>query len=188
MTYIENHVARGLARLTESLKGKAKVAGWLTAILGQVQALEDAIEDVREGRDLLFAVGEQLDVWGRRLSLSRGGLSDEVYRIRLRAKLSVNRSSGTLPELLAILSLITDERDVAITESYPMGIDISVGAPLVDAGTAFEWLLLIREARMAAVRVFMQWLLATPETTFHVNSSTAGQRLNEGFLAGAGNP
>lgn len=105
---VTSHVEDGLDLFLEQFKNRPRFAGWLKSYLRQVQLLDDAIYDVIVARLIDRAVGAQLDQIGRLVGERRKDRDDPTYRIFIRARILINRSNGTTPELLAILALVTE--------------------------------------------------------------------------------
>lgn len=80
-----------------------RVEALLRTFAEQIQALETVNVDLITERTMTSAIGEQLDVLGRIVGEPRRGAEDEPYRNRIRVRVLVNRSNGTLPELIEIV-------------------------------------------------------------------------------------
>lgn len=101
------HIAEGLSRILEQYKGAPKFKVLLTSFLKEVQVCEDALWGVYLGRMLDNAVGEQLDVIGRRVGEERKGRNDTLYRVWLRIRVMINRSFGRARDIQRILLAAT---------------------------------------------------------------------------------
>lgn len=109
LALIPDYCADGLALLIGQYKDKPRIAAWLCSFLRRAQNLEQAIVDVyTKGFDLDTAKGVQLDLIGRLVREARAARSDDEYRRSLRVRVLVNRSQGTIPELIAIARLFED--------------------------------------------------------------------------------
>lgn len=130
-----DHVATGLARLTEAYKSQRVIRGILGAYLAQVQAFELAAWDVITSRLLgeaftytpvsdtgvcgsevdmsgaeetvvtLDASAAQLDLLGALVREERGGRLDPEYLLAIKARVVANRSAGRAEDILRILAL-----------------------------------------------------------------------------------
>lgn len=128
VTKIENHVEVALDRLRQQYKGKPKIEGLFQAIIEEIQRLEDALIDLRDGRSIYTAEGAQLDIWGQVLNQDRGGLEDTPYRLVLLGQIAVNVSKGTPEDLIQVFSLFTSPTYVSLNEFYPAAVQLtSVG-------------------------------------------------------------
>ncbi len=131
-----SHIAEGLDRLIEQYKKKPRIQDFLTAVLAQVQEIEDMLWDVLVKRFIDNAVDEQLLMIGRIVGQpnpgydlsdhSPGGGSDK-YRTLIMVKIKVNRSSGRAPQLIEILKLIAGETsEIFYSEDYPKAANLSL--------------------------------------------------------------
>lgn len=121
ITHNTSHVEEGIDRLLEQFKDKPRILAWVTALLGQVQEIEDALYQLYWERLLDNAVGAQLDGIGQIVVLDRQGFDDEPYRAFLRAKIRVNLSNGKTEELIYILKLILgdDAEPIHLVQMHP---------------------------------------------------------------------
>lgn len=133
---ITNHVQQALARLLQQYQGRTFVTGLYTALIDQIQDLENAIYELDAGRQLWNgtnspAVGEQLDQLGTIIGIQRNGLSDAEYLLFLFGKIAENFSDTTIPTILNVVAYLFQAQTVQITELYPAGIGLSViGTPI----------------------------------------------------------
>lgn len=119
INYIPDHVARAEANLESQFQQSPNLRAVLRAIVGEVQALEDAVYSTTVDRFLENARGVQLDQYGRVLGANRGGLSDTAYRQILSASILGNRSSGSIARLLDIYRILNGGGAVDVDQVYP---------------------------------------------------------------------
>lgn len=105
ITKITDHTGIGLARLITQYKGKPRMTALLTSYLIEVQAIEDAAFQVIDAT-IDTATGHALTQWGKIVGQVNPGLSDENYRVLIRARIRVNRSDGRPRDLIEILELV----------------------------------------------------------------------------------
>jgi hypothetical protein len=105
---IDNHVELALSSLIEQYKDSTNLKALLSTFVSRDQGFEDVAWDVLTDRGISTAVGQQLDDIGIVVNQPREGVDDEVYRVRLRARIKTNISAGTVEDLITILSLITE--------------------------------------------------------------------------------
>ena len=179
--HIPNHAERALARLAQQFPKTGTVAKMVSLFAGRMQTLEDVGEAILTADSITGAEGAQLDVLGGVVGQRRGSNTDAEYRTRIRARILVNKSSGTGPELQAIANLLAPDATAHFTYEGPAGASLILDDADVDVG--LELALMLLDAAVAGVRLYVQWTEVTPETTFTLNSNVAGQRLNEGYLA-----
>lgn len=103
--YIPDHVERGLARLISQYKEKPLFRAWVASYLKPIQDIEDALWEVLTERGVDNGVGVQLDVVGKIVNRSRGGLGDDDYRIALRCEIRIQRSDGTSRDVIEVTNL-----------------------------------------------------------------------------------
>lgn len=108
MTYpskITNHVEQGLALLTSRWSNMPRVRQWLSVYLLEIQELEDLIWETIE--DFLDTAGTHtLDVYGVLLKQARLGLNNDTYRLFLKARIAVNRSTGHPEDVIKVARLL----------------------------------------------------------------------------------
>lgn len=125
---VTDHVQAGLDLLIQQYRDKPRIAGWLTAYLNRCQELEDAIWSVIVGRLIDAAEGVQLDALGSIVGQVRQGEADELYRIRIRARIAANKSLGTPDDVLNVAIIASNKTPdlVFYTELYPATFHIEL--------------------------------------------------------------
>jgi hypothetical protein len=111
-----DQVARALARVLEQHKSNPDLIAILTSWAAQAQALEDAFWDLftQWGLD---ATGARLDQTGRILDEPRDGDTDDVYVVRLRAKVRALQSSGSYQDFIDVWKLLNPNNLARFTSS-----------------------------------------------------------------------
>lgn len=113
------HVTTGLRRFLSKEKNSAVLRAWVASYLTRVQELEDTAWLVLNSRTL-SGEGAQLDAIGRLLLCPRAGLSDANYKIALRARIRILRSSGLPEDLIDVARLSLPEGyTFTYDEAYP---------------------------------------------------------------------
>lgn len=168
MYKIESHATEALDRLCELFKAQANVRALVTAWCGPIQSFEEVLYQVLTERAVDNAVGVQLDQLGVIVGQERAGLSDDDYRRYIRARIRVNRSSGTINELTTITRLIVDDDDASIQfdPSYPAAGMMRVSGIPFDTATALALVTFLRAAAAGGVRIVLEWSTVAPEDTF----------------------
>lgn len=141
-----------LDRLISRYQG-TNVEDILRATAADFQDFENAAAGVRNDCWLDTAAGIQLDLYGAILNVSRGGFSDDDYRIRIKARIIRYQSSGTIEEIIQAVQLLTQARSVQIIERYPAKIDITAMGVGTVLGSASEIATTIKNAKMGGVGV-----------------------------------
>lgn len=175
---IQSWEDRLLGRRLEQFKNSPVLQAVIEAFAEQVQALEDSgqaialigsIDPVTSDPDSpLYGVGRgaQLRIIGRRIGQQWTGESDDLYRLRLRARIRANKSSGTPEELYAVfVALFAGSGTARIDRADPATLIFRVGMPL-DQSTAAVLLDFLRIAKVAGVRLLLEWSTATDAASF----------------------
>lgn len=156
----------------------------LTALIGPIQDVENALQQLLTERTIDTAVGVQLDVLGRVVGQARGGLPDDDYRRYLRARIATNRSNGVTEDLITIMSLVVNDStatyDVERSGTATVVARIA-GIAVTDALGSIVYTFL-KSATSAGVRVVVEWANSVPANVFRLDS---GPGLDQGHLASA---
>lgn len=128
---IVDHVESGQARLYEQFKLADPVSGQhlfgLEILLGEIQALETAANDLKSYMAISTAQGTQLDRIGAEVNQARLGLSDESYRCVLGVKIRALYSSGRALDFLEVANgLVKDDRAVTVEEIFPARVCVVI--------------------------------------------------------------
>ena len=130
MSYIPTHLIDAQDRLLEQYKNQPKIQALLASILGPIQEIEDGLNALDTGRGVSGAVGVQLDRLGNLVGISRGRLSDDVYRTRIRIKIIQNLSEGEPERLIQVYGALVGGTSVQIQEHFPGGVGLSSNGPI----------------------------------------------------------
>jgi hypothetical protein len=107
-TPIPNHVQQALARLIYEYQDSPLFQGLLTAMLGPIQDIENALTSMNTERYLPNAVGVQLDNIGEIIGLPRpAGASDAQYIQLIYAQIKENTSDGQAEQIIQVFLLLT---------------------------------------------------------------------------------
>lgn len=93
---------------------------------------------IEEWRDVDNAEGIALDNIGKNLMQFRGQTSDEIYRILIKSKVARNRATGTLNNMLEVLSLALDVDPSEIVIEQGVGKHHSISIMQVPLGRLAE--------------------------------------------------
>lgn len=149
------HVKTGLRRLLSKEKDSVVLRAWVKSYLTQVQLLEDTAWLVIESRTL-DGEGAQLDALGRFLLIGRAGLSDANFKIALRARIRILRSSGLPEDLIDVARLsLPDGFTFTYDEAYPKTSLIEV-TETVDFDVAVLWRNLLA-TKPGGTRLYLIW-------------------------------
>lgn len=171
---LDPYVERALGLLAFQFRDKPNIKAMVAALAEQVEGLEDALLDVYATRNLETAQGTQLDVLGRVVGLERQGLTDEEYRLHLRAKILLNRSSGTPGEIFDVFSLLMSDVGTlpVLSEQFPAAFVLQLdGYPLAYAVLFAQFL---RQAKAAGVLAQMAYQETADADTFDFFENSTG--------------
>jgi hypothetical protein len=136
--YISNHVERGLERILEQFKNKAKIKGLISAFIKPLQGAEDTLNDMVTKRNLDDAEGVQLDLIGTIVGLERTfQQSDDDYRDDLRQQIYLNLYSGTPDQIMRAAAYFIGTTDLFYTENYPAEVDVQSEMVLTEEQAAY---------------------------------------------------
>jgi len=124
LTFISDHEDQAIARLVTQFRGEEYIEGIVASLVSEIQSLEDVFEELATERDVMNAVGEQLDLLGDLVGESRNGRDDGEYRIGIFIRIGSNVSHGTPEDLLAILILATGSDWGRIVELFPAAFNL----------------------------------------------------------------
>lgn len=156
------------------------ISDLLSLLLVPFQEVEDMLQQLLTECDVNTAVGAQLDVVGVMVGCARRGLGDDVYRRHIRATVSVNKSSGTINQLISIAKLIffDDAVDVDFqnlgTATYTMLILGAITTETANSVATFS-----QRATSAGIRGRIQYGIVPAGQLFRFDS---GPGFDEGHM------
>jgi hypothetical protein len=155
--HVTTHVITGLARLGQQFINAADLRALQASYLKEVQALEDALWAMLTDT-LETAIGAQLEVIGRIVGQQRGSLTDEPYRVFLRAAIAANKSRGTGEDLILVTSLMLGGLSTFILTEYPRAFVLI--EPLISTLYPDIMIRVLRRTKAGGVRL---QLIVVPE-------------------------
>jgi hypothetical protein len=165
ITPIDNHVSLGLARLIEQYKNASLFKAWLSTYLERIQILEGAIWEVIEKRTIDGGIGVALDNIGKILNRPRGGLSDDDYRIALRAEIAILRSDGTGNDMFTVGELsIPAGYTFTLTDEGNAALLVTITQQVLFSATTF--LDNLTRAKQGGVKLLFEYSINAPGTDF----------------------
>lgn len=184
-----DHVAEMIARLPGQFRSKDdaqnNVEKFLTAVGGSVQDLWQAMQHVLLLRTIESANGAQLDVLGKIVKEPRNGLDDETYRRRVRARIAVHRSKGTVEDLIKVTELVLLDDAVLIrVVPEPVGSVVIHLENAAIADTIADTVLFgfLQAAAAAGVRVILHSGSADPADWFTLDTTSDSEALDNSFF------
>lgn len=135
---------------------------YLVVIGNEAQAMEDTLQQIYSGYWIDEAVGEQLDVLGRVVGQERGGMVDADFRRLIRARISVNRSKGTVKDVITVAKLVVDDETVyyKVDQVGSAGFALYLLDQPVSNDVAALTLKMLQDTKAGGVRIILEW---TPE-------------------------
>jgi hypothetical protein len=180
ITKITTHVAEALDNLVELFKEKPKLASTITAFVGQVQDIEDALQQLLTDRGIDAALGAQLDGLGSIVGAARQGRTDdEIYRQAIKARIGINTSIATGESILEVLFLF-DGDQYELTEYFPAYFEAEKLSAL--AGDPYAYLALLQGLSAAGVGVGFHYSSVELDHVFTFSDDDTEQTsVNMGF-------
>ncbi len=180
------HESEALARLLEQFKDNPEMQAMIVSWVRQIQDFETVAFQVIQGRGIDSGVGDQLDGIGQIVGQERAGASDAIYRLRLKARVLLNRSSGTVPQILEIFELLVpDATGLELREYFPKSFRLEVEGAVDDA-TATELENILQEARAGGTHAALITSSTAKINTFTFGGVGATQGFGTGLLARVG--
>lgn len=167
ITQITDHVDRAYAMLPEQFKNNTTMRAMLKSWATQIQALENVCFEILNELYLDVAVGVWLDRLGAIVGEERSGADDDVYRLRIRARIQLNKSNGTIPDLLSILQLLIDAntQSFELRESFPAALRVDIRGPATETN-AVQLARILRLAKAGGVNAILIASEAEDANTF----------------------
>ncbi len=170
---ITTHKEQMLARLLYEYKDKPNMAKVINVIANRYQGVEDALWQLATQR-LLDGEGVQLDNLGKILRQERGDSADDAeYRLRLKARMRANQSSGTPEDILSVFQALLGSYDgLHLTPYYPAGIMLTLDDIEVTDAEASLYADFLFDSKDGGVAAWLQTSPAPDDETFCCPAST----------------
>lgn len=130
MDYIATHIIDARNRLLQQYRNLPNIQAILDALVGPYQTLEDAFNDLNTKRGFAAAEGVQLDRLGDIVGIARSGLTDDVYRTRIKIRVIQNLSQGEPDRLIQVYEFLLGASIVLYQENYPAGLALMANAEI----------------------------------------------------------
>jgi hypothetical protein len=182
--YSPDHAERMVSKLIEFFR-KPRASAVLRDVFGpQVQEIEDTLWELFQAFDLDTATGATLDFLGAIVGELRNDRDDDEYRVAVKLRLMVNRSEGTVEELLAILVLADPDLVFTLREYWPASIILRWTGAFTRLA-APDLFVLMQQAKPAGV--LMHAIISDPIRGFRWGAvADAGQTTDRAFSTIAG--
>lgn len=127
-----NHASQMISRLASQYATKTKFRAFLSAIAAVPVNLEDVFAAIGEALDPSTAEGEQLEICGYLVGVSKtlpngATLTDAQFRVLVLAKITRNKCKGTTPEMHEALLFLFGNPDVHVQDLGKMAMHAQVG-------------------------------------------------------------
>ncbi len=148
--HITTHAELALARVLQQYVSKPRIEGQISAHAAQKQAAEDALWQLMTEQYLGAAVGWQLDRLGAVLLEPRGALEDAQYALALAARIRMLRSSGTVPDILAVFDALIPGGTKRLIQHWPASETLFLD-DAIDGDNAALFASFLERAKVAGV-------------------------------------
>ena len=111
------------------------------------------------------AIGEQLDVIGRRVGRPRQGLTDdEIYRRYVRAQIAANGSDGLIDDILTVAELVINDpaMSLVLKNEGAAAFSLEIGGVALSDDVAQVLIRLVLKATSAGVRAIIEYSNVEP--------------------------
>jgi hypothetical protein len=138
-TKITTHVQDALARFMQQYKGRPRFAAYVSALVDQIQDLENAYFDLDFGRSVYGSVGVQLDLLGTLVGISRNGLPDSEYILFILGKIGEDTSDTTIDKVAAVYGILLNSPITQEQDLYPAGVGLATGSDIDQSLVQIVW-------------------------------------------------
>lgn len=133
-----SHASQMVSRLASQYADKTKFRAFLASVAAPAENLEEAFADVGLVLDPTTAEGQQLEICGHLVGVTRtlpngDALSDAQFRVLVLAKITRNHCKGAVPEMHAALRFLFGDPDVHVQDLGSMAMHAQIGRLLTAA-------------------------------------------------------
>ena len=108
-------------------KDKPKTNGLLDGLLAPTVEINKLSIDMVDKYNIMTAEGKQLDNIGKLLNVTRNATeTDDLYRGRILARITINRATGTAPNLIDNLKLLIPNVRFSVIEIFPASVQVLI--------------------------------------------------------------
>lgn len=138
--YSEDYIMNTYNLLLEQFKGSENVVKLLQVIATMKKQIDDEVIFLGKHRIIDTATGVALDNIGEELGVPRNGNSDEDYRVILKIRSYRTKTSGTLPQIIDLLSRFTgtEESSMNVYLGIQKSFDIAFYEGCLNAAGSVE--------------------------------------------------
>lgn len=124
--YIDSHTLDAIDRVIEQHKGKPNFESLLNIFTNRTQDLEDDLNKMFTSSSINTASGASLDAIAKDLNIQREGDTDARLRVRCFSQIAQHYSSGRIEQIISILRLLVEAREVRMVEIFPAKITVEI--------------------------------------------------------------
>lgn len=161
-----------LSDLPQQFLGKDRIYAVIKAFSKQLQEIQCVFDDLNNLTDIDNAIGQNLDMVGNIVSLTRKDataiirranddvLTDDIYRQTLRYKILKNSSDCTYEDIMGAVSLLRDTRNIAYKEPPERPATVLLSIPTVSLDSidpAVGRVLAIKSSGVAIIYTVGYW-------------------------------
>lgn len=146
----------GVARLLGQFRSATKLRGIVATYLDRWQTIETVVWDLIDHISIDAAEAALLVALGRIVGAGPGNLSDELFRVRIRTRIRINRSAGLTEDLLDVFRLATTGivgATAQVDDYYPATVLVEAEGPIPGDVSVVIWEAL-RETKAAGVALY----------------------------------
>lgn len=180
-----NHFGKMLLRLSEQFKDKPKIASLFRAIAAQAQAIEHALFDLFSKRGPSNAEGAQMDRLGKVVGQVRQGADDPTYALYIKARTKLNRSSGTIEDIVAVFHAVHPTATIRVVEGPPAGFNVRIEGVTLTPAEADAMVRFLREAKSGGVYATLEYFASAPGDAMIWGSSEPARVWGVGRYSGS---
>ena len=121
------------------------------------------LESVRDSRNIDKAYGKSLDLLGANVGQFRNGEDDDFYRLLIKTRIIANLSIGDAPTINKVLSILTKDIFINITEAWPYERYFNEPAAIViKLSPKFDKFPyeIVHRIKAAGVRIYFDFIIA----------------------------
>lgn len=127
MTYDKDYKAEALSLLLPQFDNSPKLKGLIEGSLEPSTSFQSGLNQLIDAYNLNDAEGLQLDRLGKLLNVERQDRSDADYRAAIKARIIINKSTGSGKNLIEMLKLMLgDSVNFKVIEQFPASVQVII--------------------------------------------------------------
>lgn len=174
MNLIPNHGPLALARLAEEFRVIPEIRTIILAKARQTQDVENALFGLYSSLGVDNAGAWLLGIYAKLVGLGPGTRTNDSLRRNIKALIKLNRSSGTVPEILEILTIVSPASALLTLSEAKAQLVLRVSAFAMDEGLLFDLTHILGKAKLGGVRAYIEWSYADDAHTFALDDAAGG--------------